>query len=280
MVVADPTAKGRFAARIAGLIAGTRGMPVTVLPLAASGEPSDGQTALAETVRTAAGVVQARAPEGGKTSPDVAVNDAPGREDPHAAVAKASKKGFDFLLVGVEPTGTPHGGFDTRIAKIVDEFAGPFAIVTARGAHFAYPESPPLRILVPVNGTEPARRGAEVALAIARAANAKVTALFVADPADAARRRRVTRLRRSDDAVLREIADIAEQEGVELQTAMRIDLSPEDAILRQARLGGYDMIVLGASRRPGDFLSLGTVADALLEASDRSIVFVSANSAG
>jgi nucleotide-binding universal stress UspA family protein len=56
--------------------------------------------------------------------------------------------------------------------------------------------------------------------------------------------------------------------------AVRIDISAGDAILRQARRGKHNLIVLGVSRRPGKALSFGELATALLESSDRSLMFV------
>jgi hypothetical protein len=44
--------------------------------------------------------------------------------------------------------------------------------------------------------------------------------------------------------------------------------SPEDAILRQARLGHYNLIVVGVGRPAGETLFLGTVAAAVLEHSE------------
>ena len=70
------------------------------------------------------------------------------------------------------------------------------------------------------------------------------------------------------------MAGLAERHGVPLRTAMRVDLAAEDAILRQARLGGHNLIVMGVTRRPGEGLSFGEVATAVLESSERSILFV------
>jgi nucleotide-binding universal stress UspA family protein len=60
-----------------------------------------------------------------------------------------------------------------------------------------------------------------------------------------------------------------------VRIARRTNISPEDAILREARLGGRDVILLGVSRRPGEKLSFGELAAALLESSDRSLIFLS-----
>jgi nucleotide-binding universal stress UspA family protein len=56
---------------------------------------------------------------------------------------------------------------------------------------------------------------------------------------------------------------------------LRLNVAPEDAILRQARLGNYNLIVMGVGRPAGKTLFFGKVAAAALENSDRSILFVS-----
>jgi len=48
----------------------------------------------------------------------------------------------------------------------------------------------------------------------------------------------------------------------------------EDAILKEAERGGYDLIVLGVSRRPGETLFFGNIAAVLLERCDTAILFV------
>ncbi|MCG5029698.1 universal stress protein, partial [[Ruminococcus] torques] len=76
-------------------------------------------------------------------------------------------------------------------------------------------------MLVPVNGTDVSRRGAEFALTLAQAANVPVTALYVANAAEAVRRQRIGSLRQSRDAVLEQVREIAKRHGVELRTASR-----------------------------------------------------------
>jgi nucleotide-binding universal stress UspA family protein len=56
--------------------------------------------------------------------------------------------------------------------------------------------------------------------------------------------------------------------------ALRLDIAPEDAILRQASLGNYNLIVMGVGRPAGETLFFGRVAAAVLENSDRSLFFV------
>ena len=61
------------------------------------------------------------------------------------------------------------GGFHGDVARVASGFDGPIAIGAAKAVHLEQPRARPLRILVPVNGTEVSRRAADVALAIARA---------------------------------------------------------------------------------------------------------------
>jgi nucleotide-binding universal stress UspA family protein len=56
---------------------------------------------------------------------------------------------------------------------------------------------------------------------------------------------------------------------------LRLDLAPEDAILRQARLGRYDLVVMGVGRPAGETLYFGKIAATVLENSQHSILFVS-----
>jgi nucleotide-binding universal stress UspA family protein len=80
---------------------------------------------------------------------------------------------------------------------------------------------------------------------------------------------------RYEEAVLKEIVDLAGRYGRTIHTALRLHVSPEDAILRQARLGQYDLIVMGVGRPAGDTLFFGKVAAAVLENSHHSLLFVS-----
>ncbi len=190
------------------------------------------------------------------------------------AVAKEAGKGYDLMFVGLEPTAGTRG-FDTQISRIAAEFEEALAVVTARGIHETDPLGAPLNILVAITGSEVSRRGAEVAIAIAKAAKAPITALSVARAGASTARQRVVTAKRDDDAILKEITTLSKHYKIKIQTGVRTDVTAEDAIMRQARRGRHNLIVLGVSRRPGDILSFGPTAAALLESSERSILFVS-----
>jgi Kef-type K+ transport system membrane component KefB/nucleotide-binding universal stress UspA family protein len=290
LVAVDESPKGQFASRIAGLIAGSRGMPVTVLRLNAADEPppasvlgvpllsggaadpASAEAAVMAAVETSK-TTEAEVAEVPDTDVDVLtkVQTAP----PEEAVAEEARKGYDLMVIGVKQTVAAEGGFHDDVTALARAFEGPLAIATARGVHQVEPLNSGLDILVPITGTEVSRRGAEVALAIARASRSSVTALYVPHSGATPRRRRFAGGRRGQaEAILKDTVALAEQYGVPIRTAVRVNLTAEDAVLRQARLGGHNLIVMGVTRRPGESLVFGTVATAVLEASDRSILFV------
>jgi Kef-type K+ transport system membrane component KefB/nucleotide-binding universal stress UspA family protein len=279
LLAVDKSPNGKFTASLAGLLAGTRGIPITVLPLAQgtnSGQPDDESPGdrLEETVKTAAEQIKPRQRRDEEAAPvDVTVrrHDAPSGE----AVAQEAKKGYDLLFVGVENTRATSGAFHADVGQIAAAFAGPLAIVAGNGDHLDKPHAIPDRILVPVTGSDVSRRAADIAIAIAGACERPVTALYVTTPDASDRRRRGGfRARRQEQAILKDIVEIGDRHDVTVSTEIRADLAPRDAILTQANKRGHDLIVMGVSRRPGDKLFFGDTAAAVLEKSTGSIMFV------
>jgi Kef-type K+ transport system membrane component KefB/nucleotide-binding universal stress UspA family protein len=279
LLAVDKSPNGKFTASLAGLLAGTRGIPITVLPLAQgtnSGQPDDESPGdrLEETVKTAAEQIkpgQRRDEEAAPVDVTVRRHDAPSGE----AVAQEAKKGYDLLFVGVENTRATSGAFHADVGQIAAAFAGPLAIVAGNGDHLDKPHAIPDRIFVPVTGSDVSRRAADIAIAIAGACERPVTALYVTTPGASDRRRRGGfRARRQEQAILKDIVEIGDRHDVTVSTEIRADLAPRDAILTQANKRGHDLIVMGVSRRPGDKLFFGDTAAAVLEKSTGSIMFV------
>jgi nucleotide-binding universal stress UspA family protein len=112
---------------------------------------------------------------------------------------------------------------------------------------------------------------------LARANDAQVTVLYVtrATPtADAlGGRPNDSVARRNDEAVLKDIGALADRYEVTVRRSTRSDIAPDEAIISEANLG-YDLIVLGASRRPGETLFFGNTAGAVLDRSDTSKLFI------
>jgi Kef-type K+ transport system membrane component KefB/nucleotide-binding universal stress UspA family protein len=291
LVAIDQSANGQFASRLAGLLSGSRRIPSTVLqldsgPPSTSGQerPFAGETADA-IIKDTAGAAEIESAHAGGTAsaPLVDITTLERREPMEEAIAGEAKKGYDMLLVGVEPAVVAQGEIDEKVARVSQAFQGPLAIAVARGPHREEPLADThLNILVPITGTEHSRRGAEVALALARASLGSVTVLYVA------RRRRPPRRHgmvprfntnwagtgTNEEAILREAVRLGDRFGVPLRTAVRTHADPEEAILRQLRIGEHNLIVMGVSPRPGTTLFFGDAAAAVLKRSHRSILLV------
>ena len=281
LLAVDQSPNGKFAARLAGLIAGPRGLPTTVLPLSETsknkakgrGKQEEKKDGAGEGVKAAAEESKQRQISEDEPGPvDVTVRrfDASSEE----AVAKEAKKGYDLLLVGVADTAT-NGAFHPNVTRIAAAFDGPLAITVGKGIHLRQPERSPLHILVPVNGTDVSRRAAEVAIAIAQACNCPVAALYVALGAtDNPRKRRGFRARQQEQAIMKDFVEMADRYDVKAKTAVRADPAPDKAILAEVKEAKHDLIIMGAGRRPGDKLFFGDTAAAVLEKSPASILFV------
>jgi Kef-type K+ transport system membrane component KefB/nucleotide-binding universal stress UspA family protein len=296
LLAADDSANGKFASRLVGAIAGSGGKPTTILELAnghngkkaaktkieKSEEPrapakADGEGS-EHAVKTAAqGVTTLEAhPEDEKPgNVDIITRQHDEGIGPDA-VAGEARKGYDLLVVGIAKTRNPKGGFSWDISLITKGFEGPLAVVDAQPSEADPLSDRPGRILIPVNGTDVSRRAVEVGLALARANAAQVTALYVTRNANGRKRKSALRkraIRRDEQGVLKDIAALAERYEIDLRSTTRANMAPDEAILREAKRG-YDLIVLGVSRRPGDTLFFGNTAAAVLDRSQTSNLFV------
>ena len=279
LLTVDESPNGKFASRLAGLLAGIRGIPITLLPLATVGKgrtKPDGEAGdHAETTVKAAAEDVRRSQAGEEDAPDrVDVTRRRREAASEEAVAKEARRGYDLLFVGIEHTRAKGGGFHADVARMAAGFDGPLAIVAGTGIHLKEPDRSPLHILVPLNGTEVSRRAADVAVAIARASDCPVTALYVVNPGGngRSRKRRKFRARAEEQAIIKDAVELADRYDVPARTAIHSDMSADEAILLEAKT--HDLIVMGVSRRPGDKLFFGDTAAAVLERSPASILFV------
>jgi nucleotide-binding universal stress UspA family protein len=208
-------------------------------------------------------------------SADVTIRDE--KASAEVAVAREARKGYDLLVIGIRNARTPEGGLTEEVTRIAAGFEGALAVVAASGPQIMRALQAQSKILVPVNGTEVSRRAVEIALVIARSNDARVTTLYVPSGTQNSGRRRPRRgsaTHRNEEAVLREVTDLADRYGSKVRTAMRIDVAADDAILKEGQRGKYDLIILGVTRRPGETLHFGNTAAAVLERSDLSILFM------
>ena len=317
LIAVDDSPNGKFASRVAGVLAGTHGMPATVLhipdpskiegtmpedpdkvPAAPSPDEkkrngkqtngkkdekkSDRETekqeekaeVAGEVVQQAAAQVKSKQKDEEKADAPVEVTTVVHEQPSPAAIAEEAEKGYDIFIIGLEKTSTPSSEFDKGVTNLAKGFDGPLIISAVRDDLEGKPEDR-LSILVPVNGTEPSRRAAEVAITLARATKAPVTVLYVA-VRTATRRgmRRGIRTRRHEEAILKDIVAIADGYNMSIRTAVVAERAADEAILSELERRNHNLVVMGVGRRPGDKLFLGDTASALLEKSVRSLLFV------
>ena len=117
----------------------------------------------------------------------------------HEAVAKEAEKGYDLMIIGLGKTVARKSEFHDGVTEVAAGFEGPLAVADARGLHLEEPIEGRLNILVPINGTATSRHAAEVAIVLARASKAPLTALYVTAGG------KKTRSRHYEEAILKDI---------------------------------------------------------------------------
>ena len=332
LIAVDDSANGKFASRVAGMLAGTHGMPITVLHITDASkiealpegkgdtttdtlveektkvkaadkkaddkksEPvkNDKPTAAEKKAEKAEAKEQVKeqekkAADAGKTVKQAAeqikskqttdekndspvevttiVHESPGPE----VIAEEAAKGYDLMLIGLEKTAV-RGDFHESVTSLAQGFKGPLGISLVRGELAEKPRGK-LNILVPINGTEPSRRAAEVAITIARASKASLTVLYVA-VRGASKTRRSTRVRNQENAILKDITAIADGYNMTVQTSVVTANATDEAVIKEAQRGGNNLIVMGVGRRPGEKLFFGDTASALMKDAEQSLLFV------
>jgi nucleotide-binding universal stress UspA family protein len=278
LLAVDESANGKFAARIAGLIAGSSGMPTTVMHIKTDKKTGKAATVVAkeraaeaaETVKEFAGQASQiekneKSDEKSESKLDVTTMVEKGPKP--QAVAEEAKKGYDLLIIGLDKTVARKNEFHDDITKLATGFEGPLAVVDARNVHRDEPLASKLSIMVPVNGTDVSRRAAEVAIVLARASKAALTVLYVTPGGKKS-------ARQYEEAILKDIVALAETYEMSLRTAVRSDVAPEEAILKETARRKHNLVVMGVGRRPGEKLFFGDTAAALLEKSEYSLLFV------
>jgi len=305
LLAVDDSPNGKFMAHLAGLLAGRRGTPTTLVRMRRPEPDRQGEDdgpeadlkAGAETARGAHDAEQAASEaatqeemtgkvepaakaqsDGEKKTPkgttrQVSVTRAEATADQAEAVlAKESRKGYDLMMLGVDETIGPDGALHEDVARIVGEFEGALGIAIARGRHRKDPARR-LRILVPISGNNVSRRAAEVAVMLARAQDVPITFLYVAS--GKRNGRRGASLHQHEQAALKELVAWAERYDTEARVAIHTDMAPSDAILREIKQHHFDLVVMGVNRRPGEALFFGNVAGAVIEDAEASVLLLS-----
>ncbi len=272
LLTVDESPAGKIAARIAGTIAGARGMPVTIV------EVEKSQANAEETRKGHERAIKDGAKDSAAVTAEITDEEKPRKVDitkqekgdtPQGKVAEASKKGFGLMFVGIAKSRTAAGEMTQDLTRIVADFDGPVAVLVCNDC--PAPEFlDEANILVPVNGTDVSRRGAETAFVLARTAGSDVTALYVS--AGETGKRRSALSRRNEDAVLKDIAELASRYDLDIRTAIASSRATDQPIVNEAPK--HNLIVMGVTRRPGQVLFFGNTAATLMKDWDGPILFV------
>ncbi len=288
LVGLDASDDARLAARLAGWLVGGRHLTATVI----SGNGGDVSRDVLEAAEAAARSVNASEAERSaqkaqdrdtpaepapKRSPVAELISAVTPKEPTAtpveAILAEAKNGYGLLFLGLgSASKQPAQGFPPALEKIVREFTGPIAILLRASPG---PDAKLEKILVPTTGADYSRFGAEVAVAIAKGCGATITALHVsAPPSDNELLRHAKKLLRTGRALLADIAALGQREGVRVSTKALVGPAKESAILRQAQLGGHQLIVLGTKAWSGEHLHFGQSVETLLASAPCPVLIV------
>jgi Kef-type K+ transport system membrane component KefB/nucleotide-binding universal stress UspA family protein len=276
LLAVDEGANAKFASRVAGLLAGTRGLPITVLHVGARAKQQEGKRqdeASHEAVVREAAAAIAEADQESVGDVEVTTRTRAAQKAADAVVEEA-RKGFDLLVVGMENV-LGKNGFDKKVEDVASGFKGPVALVAAKGVHLKQPASAEFRILVPVSGSAVSRRGAEVAGALARSSPYPLRVVYVSTTTDkGARRRGASMSLASEEGILKDAAAAAACYDVDVRTTLRANATPEEGILQEIETSGADLVVLGVDRIQGDSLNFGGIAAAVLGKSKVSVLLI------
>ncbi|HWY66578.1 MAG TPA: cation:proton antiporter, partial [Rhizomicrobium sp.] len=301
LLAADESGTGRLAARLAGLIAGAQGMPVTIVKLDADmrADPAG--------VEAKADVVKEKPPDHAEqtASKDEAHKEMAGAQsrtqsatdlkaDPLAREVKAGAKTSAARMIADEAEADPdkvhltarvpldapaevvkdeaRKGYDLMFIGLEDsvEPDGGFAPkINQLAAGFEGP------LMVLANGGKIALHGKSRILVpvngTAQSRRAAEVAFALARATGAVVEtlfvsqtdgRARTRLR--EESVLRDITELAERYEVEIKTRISKRAAAPGALLTEAQRG-FSMIVMGGSARPGDELFFGNTVTAVLK---------------
>jgi Kef-type K+ transport system membrane component KefB/nucleotide-binding universal stress UspA family protein len=284
LIAVDKSENGKLASILAGMFTGTRHVLSTVIELKRTHEtPQVFDEKPSEIVKTTAEMATAKQSVGGSgqaPAPLVKSDTKPWAESYAPAILSEAQKGYDMIFLGTERAVIKQldGGivFHATLQELVKNFEGATAVAIARGIRSFDAFRRSLNILVPVTGTDYSRRAAEVAIAIARAGEANLTALHVSPPVSELELIRHPREEfNAGRALVKNIKILGEREGVMVKTRVKIRQAPEKAILRQIERYRHNLVILGVKERAGgERLFFGHRVTALLERTPCSLLLV------
>ncbi len=271
LLAVDDSDCGKFTSRLAGLVAGAQGLPITIVHMKDEPQSRDAPDGPSRQVKEGAKKSAAKVEHDAEKPDKVHLTTRVATDDQELAIREEARKGFDLMMIGLESASDAAGVFNDRLSRLATGFEGPLAIVSAAQSLPVPRLDTRAQILVPIDGGRPARNAAEVAFAVARPTGARVTALYVASGANT-RMRDATRA--GEELALKDIAELGERYGVRLRTALETRSDPDSAIARYATREKVDMIVMGVTPHTGDVLYFGKPAASLLTRWKGALLFL------
>jgi Kef-type K+ transport system membrane component KefB/nucleotide-binding universal stress UspA family protein len=201
------------------------------------------------------------------------------KDRPENAILDEAKRDYDLMIIGAtEGKSTSEVLFTPITDYLIRLSPCPVVIVSGRGIP---PDWSPKRILVPTNGSQASRRGAELAFALANKDSDEVYIFRVAE------RNLNTNALQSGQMIVRQMA-IARQSVDELlqigdmQSVMtigdiQIGTEPEKNIMDYARQKNIDLIIIGTSvATHSDKLYLGPRVERILRDAHCPVLVINA----
>lgn len=198
------------------------------------------------------------------------------------AILNEASNDYDLMLLGA----TERTGENSVFNPFVDQLVrlAPCDVMVTRVERLAE-DWEPKRILVPTNGSSPAQKAATVAFSLAKSES--VPAEIVAMSSVGNARQQVTdlmgiRQRERTVANAHQMVEHVEEQGaahdLRVFTQVRYSNNAADAILKEIRLSGVDLIVLGTDLRAGgERLHLGQTVERVLEEATCPVLVVNAS---
>ena len=174
---------------------------------------------------------------------------------PADVILDEAARGFDLMVLGAaEDADRSQVLFNPLVDYLVRVSPCPTLVVQSGSRHFT--DWSPERILVPTNGSMPARRAAELAFAIAHEDQDVVTLLNVVvrqgsiatlDPDSSMFTRQFGNARQ----IVTQLEELGESQNIQTDVEVRLGRDPERVILDLAKRREADLIILGSDVQAG-----------------------------
>ncbi|HEY0591763.1 MAG TPA: cation:proton antiporter [Thermoanaerobaculia bacterium] len=199
-------------------------------------------------------------------------------QSPSELILDEANRGYDLMILGASEGKNTRVLFNPMVDYLTRVSPCPTMVIKS---HPMPPDWQLRRILVPTNGAPAARRAAQVAFALAAGTDDEVTILNVAtrdtselDADDSIFRRQMN----SAHGIVDELRALGEAQNVRVAGEVRVESSPEAAILDVAAERRIDLILLGTDVRPGSpRLVLGPRVERLLTNAPCPVLVVNAS---